>query len=347
MKAAVLHEYDEFLTKSEWLVCEDVPEPKLENSTDVIVRMAGVGVCRTDLHIIQGLWRNHVHQSLPHILGHENAGWVEDVGGSVKSVNIGDPVIVHPSIDNSRCPNCLREDELNVQNKIFPGINVNGGYAEYMKTNAGTLLKLPASLDPIDAAPYTDAGLTAYHVAKKASRHLLPGQYAVIIGAGGLGHIGIQLLRTLCAAEIIVTDTSKIALNLAKEVGAHYTVQAEGNFVGEILAMTGGQGAEAVIDFVGESDTVNKGLALTRRAGYYYLVGYGGRLKIHTLDMILSEKTVVGNLVGSYTELVELIALAVRGVVEMTTRKYPLSRANDALHDLHNGKIRGRAVLTP
>jgi NAD+-dependent secondary alcohol dehydrogenase Adh1 len=113
------------------------------------------------------------------------------------------------------------------------------------------------------------------------------------------------------------------------------------------LSLTGGRGAEAVIDFVGEGDAIAKGLAMTANDGYYYIVGYGGKIDIPTIDMITTEKTIVGNLVGTYAELVELMALADRGLVKLHTREYRLSQANEALHDLHHGKIHGRAVLVP
>jgi NAD+-dependent secondary alcohol dehydrogenase Adh1 len=113
------------------------------------------------------------------------------------------------------------------------------------------------------------------------------------------------------------------------------------------MALTGGRGAEAVIDFVGEGEAVAKGLAMTANGGVYYIVGYGGKIDLPTMDMITSEKTIVGNLVGTYPELVELMALADRGLVHLATREYRLRDANQALHDLHHGKIRGRAVLIP
>ena len=186
-----------------------------------------------------------------------------------------------------------------------------------------------------------------YRAAKKASRHLLPGQYAVVIGVGGLGHIGIQALRALCAAEIIAVDRSDLALTLARESGAHHVIKGNGYEVEEVLALTNGNGAEAVIDFVAEGDAVAKGLAMTRNDGYYYIVGYGGKVDIPTIDMIITEKTIVGNLVGTYAELVELMALADRGIVKLATREYRLAEANQALHDLHAGKVKGRAVLIP
>lgn len=347
MKAAVLHAYDPTLTREEFVSYETVPDPEIQKPSDVIVRIGGAGVCRTDLHIIEGLWREKADVTLPYIMGHENAGWVEAVGSGVTAFKPGDTVICHPLVTSGHCLACRRGNDMHAVDSSFPGINANGGYAELLLTGERTLIKLPKTLSPKDVAPYTDAGLTAYRAAKKASRHLLPGQYVAVIGVGGLGHIGIQVLKALCAAEIIAIDRSDIALKLAEESGAHHVVKANGNEVDEILALTNGNGAEAVVDFVAEGDAVTKGLAMTRNDGYYYIVGYGGKVEIPTIDMITSEKTIVGNLVGTYAELVELMALADRGIVKLSTKEYRLSEANQALHDLHGGKIKGRAVLVP
>ena len=347
MKAAVLHAFDEKLTGKEFVRYEDVADPKISRPTDVIVRIGGAGVCRTDLHIVEGIWRSKVDVALPYIMGHENAGWVEAIGPGVEGVKVGDAVICHPLVTSGHCLACRRGNDMHALDSSFPGINANGGYAQYLLTGQRSLIKLPKSLAPREVAPYTDAGLTAYRAAKKASRHLLPGEYVAVIGAGGLGHIGIQVLAALCAAEIIVIDRAEPSLELAKTCGAHHLVKADGNEVEAVLALTGGRGAEATIDFVGEGDAVARGLAMTANGGYYYIVGYGGKIDIPTIDMITSEKTIVGNLVGTYAELVELMALADRGRVNLHTREYKLSEANDALHDLHDGKIHGRAVLIP
>lgn len=347
MKAAVLHQYDETLSSAEFVRYQDVPDLEITKPTDVIVRIGGAGVCRTDLHVVEGIWRSKVDVTLPYIMGHENAGWVEAVGRAVEGVRVGDAVICHPLVTSGHCLACRRGNDMHATDSRFPGINADGGYAEYLLSGEQALIKLPKSLAPKDVAPYTDAGLTAYRAAKKASRHLLPGEYAVVIGAGGLGHIGIQVLAALCAAEIIVIDRSAAALELAKECGAHHTVLADEGMVDSVMALTKGHGAEAVIDFVGEGDAVAKGIAMTRNAGTYYIVGYGGKIDLPTLDMITSEKSIVGNLVGTYAELVELMALAERGLVNLSTREYRLSEANQALHDLHHGEIRGRAVLIP
>jgi len=347
MKAAVLHAFDEKLTAKEFVKYEDVADPTISRPSEVIVRIGGAGVCRTDLHIVEGIWRSKVDINLPYIMGHENAGWVEAVGKNVQGVKVGDAVICHPLVTSGHCIACRRGNDMHAEESSFPGINANGGYAEYLLTGERSLIKLPKSLAPKEVAPYTDAGLTAYRAAKKASRHLVPGEYAVVIGAGGLGHIGIQVLSALCAAEIVVVDRSVKSLELAKACGAHHVVEADGGEVEKVLHLTHGKGAEAVIDFVGEGDAVAKGLAMTRNQGFYYVVGYGGKIDIPTIDMITSEKTIVGNLVGTYAELVELMALADRGRVTLHTREYKLSQANDALHDLHHGRINGRAVLVP
>jgi NAD+-dependent secondary alcohol dehydrogenase Adh1 len=347
MKAAVLHAFDEQLTSKEFVRYEDVTDPIISGPTDVIVRIGGAGVCRTDLHIVEGIWRSKVDVNLPYIMGHENAGWVEAIGTGVKGVKIGDSVICHPLVTSGHCLACRRGNDMHAIDSSFPGINANGGYAELLLTGERSLIKLPKTLAPKDVAPYTDAGLTAYRAAKKASRHLLPGEFAVVIGAGGLGHIGIQVLAAMCAAEIIVVDRSDKALELAKTCGAHHLIKADGNEVEAIMALTDKHGAEAVIDFVGEGDAVAKGLAMTANGGYYYIVGYGGKIDLPTIDMITSEKTIVGNLVGTYAELVELMSLADRGLVDLHTREYRLSAANDALHDLHHGRVQGRAVLIP
>src|SRR6202142_1399136 len=254
MKAAVLHAYDEKLGGKEFVTYEDVAAPKISRPPDVIIRTGGAGVCRTDLHIVEGIWRSKVEVNLPYIMGHENAGWVEEVGQGVQGVKVGDAVICHPLVTSGHCLACRRGDDMHAEDSSFPGINANGGCAQFLLTGERTLIKLPKTLAPKDVAPYTDAGLTAYRAAKKASRHLLPGEYAGVIAAGGLGHIGIQVLRALCAARIIIVDRADTALKLAQECGADFAVKADGGQVEEVLRLTAGKGAEAVIDFVGEGD---------------------------------------------------------------------------------------------
>ncbi|MEU1275668.1 NAD(P)-dependent alcohol dehydrogenase [Streptomyces sp. NPDC005799] len=341
MKAIRLHEYHGTP------VVEDVPEPKITGPLDVVVRVGGAGLCRTDLHIIEGQWAEKSNVALPYIQGHENAGWVHEVGSAVTGLAVGDPVILHPLVTCGLCPACRRGDDVHCQNSAFPGIDTDGGFAELVRTNARAVVKLAPGLAPADVAALADAGLTAYHAVKKAARRLAPGDKAVIIGAGGLGHIGIQALRALSPAELIVVDRSPQALGLAAAVGAHHTVAADGTHVEQVLELTGGHGAETVIDFVGEGGALEDGVAMLRRAGDYHVIGYGGVLTVPTIDIISTEINFIGNLVGSYTDLAELMVLAAQGEVALHTTAYPLTDFAQALQDLDEGKVRGRAILVP
>ena len=350
MKAQVLHKYDDDLVAPSWVDYEDVPDPIIEKSSDVIVRIGGAGVCRTDLHIIEGVWRDSQDgdgKLLPLIMGHENAGWVEDVGSEVQGLKKGDPVIVHPKITGGTCIACRRGHDMHGEDGAFPGVSCDGGYAEALKTSVRNIVKLPQTLVPKEVAAYADAGLTAYRAAKKASRHLLPGQKCVVIGSGGLGHIGIQVLRSMCAADIIVVDPSDLSLSLAESCGADALVKADGNEVQKVLELTNGRGAEAVLDFVAERGTTAKGLAMTRDMGSYYVIGYGEDINVSAFEMITTEKNIIGNLVGTWAELTELMELANRGHVHLATQEFSLENANEALQALNGGKVKGRAVLVP
>src|SRR5262249_35893775 len=188
MKAAVLADYDTSVSRAHFVGYQDVPDPKIAGPSDIIVRIGGAGVCRTDLHIIEGLWRDRVSVKLPYIMGHENAGWVEATGGAGHSVKVGDPVICHPLLSRGETLAARRGNDMHAGG-LFPGIDSDGGYAEFLKTAERAVVKLPQTLAPKDVAPYADAGLTAYHAVKKAAANLVPGDYAVVLGVGGLGHI--------------------------------------------------------------------------------------------------------------------------------------------------------------
>ena len=328
-------------------VLHEVPDPQIKGPLDVIVRIGGAGVCRTDLHIIEGQWEQKSGVALPYTIGHENAGWVEAVGDAVSHVSVGDPVILHPLVTCGLCRYCRAGDDVHCVRSAFPGIDTDGGYAQYLATNARAVVKLDSTLEPADVAALADAGLTAYHAVAKAARLLRPGDKVVVIGAGGLGHIGVQVLLALSAAEVIVVNRSPEALSLIQEMGAHHTVVADGGQVQQVLDLTDGNGAEAVIDFVGEGGAIEDGVAMLRRAGSYFVIGYGGSLNIPTIDIISTEINFVGNLVGSYNDLVELMVLAAQGKVKLHTQKYALTEFAQALDDLDHGKVRGRAILIP
>ncbi|MFJ8916144.1 NAD(P)-dependent alcohol dehydrogenase [Amycolatopsis sp. NPDC102389] len=331
----------------EKLQLTEVAEPEPTGPYDVIVRIGGAGVCRTDLHILEGQWAGKSGVTLPYTIGHENAGWVHAVGSAVTNVAEGDKVIVHPLITCGLCRACRSGDDVHCAQSQFPGIDTAGGYAEYLKTSARSVVKIDDSLEPADVAALADAGLTAYHAAAKAARRLRPGDRCVVIGAGGLGHIGIQVLKALTAAELVVVDRNPDAVELAVTIGADHGVIADGTQIDQVLALTGGEGAETVIDFVGEGGATKDGLAMLRRAGDYHVVGYGENIDVPTIDVISTEINLIGNLVGSYTDLCELMVLAAQGRVKLHTARYPLEEFQTALDDLDAGRIRGRAILVP
>jgi NAD+-dependent secondary alcohol dehydrogenase Adh1 len=232
-------------------------------------------------------------------------------------------------------------------NSTFPGLGTDGGMAEYLLTSARACVKLDPKTQPKDVAALADAGITAYHAVRKATPLLYPGTTCAVIGAGGLGHIGIQCLAALTATKIIVVDRNVDALKLAESLGADETVVSDGKQVDTVKDLTEGAGADVVLDFVAEQGAENDGFAMTRAGGSYYVIGYGGTLSIPTLDVISTERNVVGNIVGTYNELAELMVLAEAGKVTLHTRTYPLDAAVDALHDLDAGQVRGRAILVP
>ena len=326
---------------------DDVPEPRVSGPLDVIVKIGGAGVCRTDLHIIDGQWDAAMGTPLPYILGHENAGWVHEVGSAVTNVAIGDTVILHPTPTCGLCRACRAGDDMHCEHSEFPGLSRDGGMAEYLLTSARACVKLDPQTKPQDVAALADAGITAYHAVRKAIPLLYPGTTAVVIGAGGLGHIGIQCLAALTATRIVVVDRNPDALKLAEQLGADVTVVADGGHVNAVKDMTNGTGADVVLDFVAEQGAEADGWNMTRPAGSYFVIGYGGTVHVPTLDIISTERNIIGNIVGTYNELAELMALAQSGKVTLHTRTYPLAAAADALADLDAGRVRGRAILIP
>ncbi|WAP51403.1 NAD(P)-dependent alcohol dehydrogenase [Arthrobacter sp. ATA002] len=338
MKAVRVHRYGEDPH------LDEVPEPKITGPWDVIVDVGAAGLCRTDLHVIEGQWDAIQHPRLPYILGHENAGWVREVGSAVSNVVPGDTVIMHPLVTCGLCAPCRAGQDSHCENASFPGLNTDGGMAEQLKTNARAVVKLDPSLQPADIAALADAGLTAYHAVRKAVPLLYPGTQAVVIGAGGLGHIGVQSLKALTAADITVIDTSEAALDLAASLGADTVLRSPDT---DALREATGGGAHVVFDFVGEHGTEAQGLEMLRNRGSYYAIGYGGEVRIPTIELISREISVVGNLVGTYQDLVELMTLTAQGDISLHTTAYDLDDAVQAMHDLDAGKLTGRGILIP
>jgi NAD+-dependent secondary alcohol dehydrogenase Adh1 len=290
VKAARLHRYREPLT------LEEVDEPGLSGRYDVVVRVAAVGLCRTDIHIIDGMLEPFGVR-LPYTPGHETAGWVEQAGPEVRMVRPGDAVLVNPNDSCGRCRPCRLGLDSYCESIRMPGFTADGGFAEYMVTSERGIVRLPPGVSPVDMAPHADAGLAAYHAVKKAAGTLGAGDSVAVLGAGGLGHIAIQLLKQLTPADVIAVDVSQEALKLAQELGVDHAVTGGQTGVDAVRHISGG-GVRAVVDFVGEGDAPRQGIDMLRRGGSYYLVGYGGDLNIPTTTIVGNELSIVGNLVG-------------------------------------------------
>lgn len=346
MRAARLHEYTDEM--SDALRIDEVSRPTTESPDDVIVEIEGAGWCQTDNHVVEGMWAEYVPQRLPLTLGHENAGTVVEVGANVETVEVGQPVICHPVRTCGVCRPCRLGEDMYCENVAFPGLTHDGGFAEYLLTSERSVIPLPDGIDPTDIAPHADAGITAYHAVKKAVDDLNPGDTAVVIGVGGLGHIGIQCLDAMSAADIVALDIKPEARELAEELGAHRTLDPTADDVPEAIeSYTDGVGAQQIIDFVGGNETTSLGPDIGAAGADHHVVGYGGHVHEPSQTLVDGEFGYRGTLVGRYTELQELVALVDRGDVELRTSRYDLEEINTVAEKLEHGEIEGRAVITP
>jgi alcohol dehydrogenase, propanol-preferring len=327
-----------------------VPEP---GPGQVLVKIGGAGACHSDLHILEMEKPKGGNFKLPLTLGHENAGWVEKLGPGTTGFAKGDPVIVYGPWGCGLCMNCRMGMENYCEKPGGPtsgGLNggYDGGMANYLLVPALRFLVPLGTLDPRDAAPLTDAALTGYHAIQR-SRHLLgPGSTAVVIGAGGIGQMAIQILKALSAATTIVAvDTSVDKLEIAKKMGADEVLLSGDKAVSRIKDMTRGQGAEVVLDLVGVNPTLQMAAQVSRVLGHLTIVGLGGGALPVNFHSPQKECSVAAPFWGTIPELLEVISLAQAGKIKMLVEHFPLERAGEAYHLLHGGKIQGRAVITP
>ncbi len=337
------------LTYGKPIMLADVPDPTIVDPYDVIVRIAGAGICRTDLHVLSGDLDAAFHPTLPLTLGHENSGWVHEVGSAVTHLSPGDPVIVHPAVTCGRCTGCRAGRDMHCVAWRFPGVDGwPGGYAELMRTSARALVRLPDGTDPAPLAPHADAGLTAMHAVKRLAPYTSPAATVVSIGAGGVGQIAVQLLRLLTPARVVVVEIDPGRAATARALGAHEVLELPAPAAADaVRELTGGRGAEAVLDLVGDGDVPAHALRMVAKGGVYSIVGYGGHVRVEHLDMINREMTILGNQIGSYADLVDLVDLVAQGRVSIDSQLFPLDSVADVLADLEAGRLRGRAVLVP
>jgi NAD+-dependent secondary alcohol dehydrogenase Adh1 len=320
-----------------------VPEPVHPN--DVVIRIGGAGVCATDLHAMEGLMEP-AGVTLPRVLGHENAGWVHEVGSGVTTVAQGDAVLVFPPHSCGLCVPCRRGIDMLCIHHQFTGLTVDGGFADYVRVPERSLVPLPAGVEPAAVAPHADAGLTAYHAVKRVAQLATPGTTAVVIGVGGVGHIALQLIRELGASATIAIDTDSRRRALAAELGANEVLDGPGS-VDAVRELTGGRGADLVFDFVATDQSHADALAMLARGGTYSIIGFGGMVTVPSAAMVGGEQTIKANLVGTWLDLWEVMQLHGTGRLVLKTESHPLDAVNDVLAKLREGEITGRAVLIP
>jgi NAD+-dependent secondary alcohol dehydrogenase Adh1 len=277
------------------------------------------------------------------VLGHENAGWVEELGDAVSTVAKGDAVLVYPPYSCGLCVACRRGNDMHCARHEFTGLSVDGGFADYVLVSERSLLPLPAGVEPSAVAPHSDAGLTAYHAVKRLAHLAVPGSTAVVVGVGGVGHIAVQLIRELGSSSVIAVDTDERRRRLAAELRADEVVAGSD----AVRELTDGRGADLVFDFVGTDQTHAESAAMLARGGTYSVIGYGGTISIPSGGLIGNEHSVVGNLVGTWVDLWEVLQLHATGRITLKTETHPLDSVNDVLQKLRDGEVTGRAVLVP
>jgi NAD+-dependent secondary alcohol dehydrogenase Adh1 len=339
MKAALMREYHRPLE----FVDRPVPEPS--GYSDVLVRIGGAGVCATDLHAIEGLMEP-AGVTLPRVLGHENAGWVEEIGAGVTTVAKGDAVLVYPPWSCGLCVPCRRGNDMHCVRHEFTGLTVDGGFADFVLVSERSLLRLPAGVEPAEVAPHSDAGLTAYHAVRRLAPLAMPGTTAVVVGVGGVGHIALQLLHELGSCSTIAVDTDARRRQLASELGADDVLEGKGS-VDAVRELTGGRGADLILDFVGTDSSHADSAAMLARGGTYSIVGFGGMVAVPSAALVGGENTVIGNLVGTWIDLWEVLQLHAAGRLVLKTETHPLAAVNEVLEKLRDGEVTGRAVLVP
>ncbi len=328
----------------------DIPKPE-PGPGQVLLKVTAAGLCHSD-QFVMSLPESQYTFGLPLTLGHEGAGVVAALGAGLEYPAVGDSVAVYGPWGCGRCSKCAQGKEnycVNAQRLGIhpPGLGAPGAMAEYMLVDSARHLVPLGDLDPVRNVSLTDAGLTPYHAIKGSLPKLGAGSTAVVIGTGGLGHIGIQVLRAITGARVIALDVSQEKLDLAKDVGAHEALLSNDEAPAKIKELTGGQGASAVFDFVGAGPTVRIAAAAAAAEADIQVVGIGGGSVPVGFGSTAYDVTVRAPYWGSRPELIEVLELAQRGQISVEIEKFSLDEAPRAYQLLHDGKIRGRAVVVP
>ena len=351
MKSARITGPNEPLVVSE----SDVPKPQ---GTQVLVKVKSVGVCHSDLHLWEGGYDLGDGQFMkvtdrgvkyPVTPGHEIVGIVEELGDdNTSNISKGDEVLVFPWIGCGECPACKVGNENLCDTPKSMGVFQDGGYSEFaLIPNSKYLAKLDG-VDPDSATSLACSGLTAYTAIKKSNQN--SPEFIVIVGAGGLGLMGVQIAKAITSAKIICVDLDDKKLETAKEMGAHYILNSKDPETSQkILSICNDKGADSVVDFVNAPPTAKLALSVLRKRGNLVLVGlFGGSIELSLVTIPLKSIVIQGAYTGNYTDMVELLALARKGTINpVISKRYGLDDANAALEDLKARKIVGRAVINP
>ncbi len=341
----------QLIKPNEWPELREIPEP-VPGPGQVLIKITAAGLCHSDIAVMEH-YAASANYPLPMTLGHECVGTIVDAGeGARPLVTIGENIMVYGPWGCGRCRQCAQGYENYCYNAVArnitpPGLGHDGGCAEYMLVDRARYCIPIGHLNPVTAAPLTDAALTPYHALQHSRNKLDANSVAVVIGVGGLGHIGIQLIKHLTPAEVVAIDISDEHLTLAKQVGADFCFKSNQDAVTAVKDITHGYGAEVVFDFVGNQKTIDLGAQMTRVRGDWNIVGIGGGLAKAGFGAIPYECQVFAPYWGTRTDLYDVVALAQRGVIDIHTEVFNLDDGVEAYHRLHEGKIMGRAVLVP
>ena len=326
-----------------------VPRP---GAGEVLVKVAGNGLCHSDVGLMDARLEAPPFPDwqLPFTLGHEIGGWVEESGRGVSGFSRGQPVVLVATHSDGTCAYCLRGADNNCDAaSAGRGYGRDGGLAPFvLLANARPLIAL-RTLDPRSAGPLADAGATSFHAVQRVLPRLSAAATAIVIGAGGLGSFAVQLLRRLSGARVIAVDVNPARLEYVRRLGAHECVPGVDADTGAALVkLSGGRGAEAVLDFVGIDATIAAGLECVRRTGAFGLIGAGmGRLQrpwFHALPRDGEVFTFTGS---SIADLRGVIELAERGELHNDTEFFAFDQVPEAYRRLEQGELTGRAVVLP
>ncbi|NUL45897.1 alcohol dehydrogenase catalytic domain-containing protein [Cellulosimicrobium funkei] len=345
MRAVVFENYQTFPE------LKDVEKP-VPGPGEVLLKVAGAGACHSDVAIFQDFTEGAPGAVPPAFtLGHESSGWIEELGPGVDGLNKGDAYLVYGPIGCQHCRACSRGQDTYCENAatmpyLGVGLGRDGGMAEYVRVPARNLVPL-GDADPIAAASLADAALTPYHAIKLALPHLNGGgKYALVIGLGGLGLLGVQILKALTGATIIATDMKPEAMAEAEKLGAVTVPGGEGQLE-RIREITGGKGVDAAFDFVGVGPTVKTAMGSTARQGRCTIVGIAGGSYDWSFFTAPYEVELTSTYWGTIEELYEVVDLFKAGQLKPMYTTYPMDRALEAYQALVDGKVSGRAVVVP